>query len=81
MRFGGECGGSRAARANGTDLWAWKCRSKQLARMERDLVAHTTALGTADAAKWVNRQVYCWTQPRATVSIGRMTGPCGRPAT
>ena len=51
--FGGECGGSRAARADGAVVWAWKRRAEQLARMERDLMAHTTALGTADAAKWV----------------------------
>jgi hypothetical protein len=33
-------------------------RAEQLARMERDWAANTTALGTADAAKWVNRQEY-----------------------
>ena len=47
--------------------------------MERDLAAHTTALETADAAKWVNRQEHCLTQPRATISMGMSTGPCGRP--
>ena len=31
---------------------------EQLARMECDWAAHTAALGTADAAKWVNRQEY-----------------------
>ncbi len=31
---------------------------EQLACTERDLAAHTTALGTADAAKWVNQQEY-----------------------
>ena len=40
----------------------------------------TTALGTADAAKWVNRHNYCLTQPRATISINIPTGPCGGPA-
>ena len=40
----------------------------------------TTALGTAGAAKWVNRHEYCLTQPRATISINISTGPCGRPA-
>jgi hypothetical protein len=51
--FGGEFGGSRAARAHGTHawVWVWDRRSEQLARMERDWAAHTTALGTADAAK------------------------------
>jgi len=78
--FGGKCGGSRAARADGAGLWVWNRRSEQLARMERDLVAHITALETADAAKWVNRQEHCWTQPRATISMGMSTGPCGRPA-
>ena len=78
--FGGECGGSRAARADGAVVWVWNYRSEQLARMERDWAAHTTALGTADAAKWVNRREYCWTQPRATISMSRTTGPCGRPA-
>ena len=60
--FGGECGNSRAPRADGTHAWVWDRRSKQLARTERDWAAHTTALGTADAAKWVNRhmwQDYC----------------------
>ena len=78
MRFGGECGGSRAARADGIDIWVWNRRTKQLARMERDFAAHTTALETADAAKWVNRQEYCLTQPRATISMGISTGPSGR---
>jgi hypothetical protein len=73
--FGGECGNNRAVRADGAVVWVWKRRSEQLARMERDWVAHTTALGTADAAKGVNRQEYCSTQPRATISMGMTTGP------
>jgi hypothetical protein len=32
------------------------------------------------AAKWVNRQENCSTQPRATISINIPTGPCGGPA-
>jgi hypothetical protein len=79
--FGGECGNSRAPRADGTHAWVWDHRFEQLARMERDLMAHTTALGTADAAKWVKRQEYCSTQPRATISMGISTGPSGRSAT
>ena len=78
--FGGECGGSRAARADGTHAWVWDCRFEQLERMEHDWAAPTTALGTAGAAKWVNRHEYCLTQPRATISINIATGPCGRPA-
>jgi len=65
--FGGECGGSRAPRADGAVVWAWDRRAEQLARMERDWAAHTTALETADAAKWVNRQENRSTQPRATI--------------
>jgi hypothetical protein len=53
VRFGGEYGNSRAARADGAGVWAWNRRIQQLARMECDLGARTTALGTADAAKWV----------------------------
>ena len=79
MGFGGEFGNGRAARADGAGLWAWNRRSEQLPRMERDLAAHTTALETADAAKWVNRLEHCSTQPRATISMGMSTGPCGRP--
>ena len=41
MGFRGDFGGSRAARADGTDFLAWNSRSKQLARKERDLAAHT----------------------------------------
>ena len=78
--FGGECGGSRAARADGAVVWIWNRRSEQLERMERDWAAHTTALGTAGAAKWVKRREYCLTQARATISINIPTGPCGRPA-
>ncbi len=81
MGFGAECGNSRAARADGTHAWVWDHRFEQLARMERDWAAHTTALGTADAAKWVNRQEYCSTQPRATISMGISTGPSGRSVT
>jgi hypothetical protein len=77
--FGGKSGKSWVARADGAGVWAWNRRIKQLAHMELDLAAHTTALETADAAKWVNRQEHCLTQPRATISIGRSTGPCGRP--
>ena len=79
MGFGGECGNSRAARADGAVVWAWNRRVEQLARMERDLAAHTTALGTADAAKWVSRQENRSTQPRATVSMIIPTGRCGGP--
>ena len=81
MGFGGECGNSRAARADGTHAWVWNRRSEQLARMECDWAAHTTALGTADAAKWVNRREYCSTQPRATISMDISTGPSGRSVT
>ena len=42
MGFGGECGNSRAARADGTHVWAWDRRSEHLARMERDWAAHAT---------------------------------------
>ena len=45
------------------------------------MAARTTALGTADAAKWVNRQEHCLTQPRATISMSRKAGPCGRSVT
>ena len=79
--FGGEFGGSRAARADGAGVWAWNRRIKQLARMKCDLGARTTALGTADAATWVNRQEHCSTQPRATISMGISTGPSGRSVT
>jgi hypothetical protein len=49
--------------------------------MDCDLMAHTTALGTADAAKWVKRREFCSTQPRATISMGISTGPSGRSVT
>ena len=78
--FGGKCGNSRAPRADGTHAWVCDHRFEQLARIERDLMAHTTALETADAAKWVNRQE-CLTQPRATISMGISTGPSGRSVT
>ena len=81
MGFGGEFGGSRARRADGAGLWAWDRRAEQLARMERDLTAHTAALETADAAKWVNRQEYCSTQPRATINMNISTSLCGRSVT
>ena len=80
MRFGGEFGGSRAARADSTHAWVWDHRFEQLPRMKRDLAAHTTALETADAAKWVNRQKYCSTQLRATISMSIPTGSYWRPA-
>jgi hypothetical protein len=73
--FGGECGGSRAARADGADVWVWKRRSERLARTERDWVADTTALGTADAEKKVIRHEYCWTQRAQRSSLSRTTGP------
>ena len=77
MGFGGECGGSRAAGADGAGVWVWNRRFEQLARMERDWAAPTTAFGTAGAAKWVNRHEYCLTQPSATISINIPTGPAG----
>ena len=81
MGLRGECGGSQAARADGAVVWVWNRRSEQLERMEHDLTARTTALGTAGAAKWVNRQEYCSTQRRATISMGISTGPSGRSVT
>jgi hypothetical protein len=78
--FGGECGGSRAAGADGAGVWVWNRRAEQLARMEQDWAAPTTAFGTAGAAKWVNRHEDCSTKPRATISINIPAGPCGRPA-
>jgi hypothetical protein len=62
----GEFGNSRAARANGTSVWAWNSRFEQLAHRERDWAAHTTALGPADAAKWVHRPKYCAAQSAKT---------------
>ncbi len=58
----------RAATADGTDDWVWNCGLEQLTRPERDCVAHATALGTADAAKWVNRHEYCSKQAHKRVS-------------
>ena len=81
MGFGGECGNSREARADGAGVWVWNRRAEQLARMERDSMAHTTASETADAAKWVKRQENCSTQPRATISTSMSAGPCGRSVT
>ncbi len=66
-------------RADDTDVWAWKRRSDQLARRERDWAAHTNALRTEDASRWVNRQERCLTQPRSTINISMPTGPCRRP--
>ena len=81
MGFGGEFGGSRAARADGAGVWVWDRRAEQLACMERDLAAHTVALETADASKWVNRREYCLTQPRATINMNISTSLCGRSVT
>jgi hypothetical protein len=78
--FGGECGGSRAVGAHGTHAWVYDRRIKQLARMEGDWAARTTALGTADAAKGVIRQDHCCAQPRATINLSGTPGHCGRPA-
>ena len=77
--FGGEYGNSRAARADGAVVWVWNRRTEQLARMERDLAAHTMVLGTAEAAKWVSRQENRLTQPRATIRTSMPAGRCGRP--
>ena len=79
--FGGECGNSRAPRADGTHAWVWNRRFEQLACMRCDLTAHTAALETADASKWVNRQEYCSTQPRATINMNISTSLCGRSVT
>jgi hypothetical protein len=76
--FGGECGNSRAARADGTDVWAWNCRSEQLARMERDWAAHTTPVGRADAAKGVHRPKNCAAKACKRRGINMKAGPCGR---
>ena len=79
MGIRGEFGGSRAPRADGAVVWVWNRRTEQLARMERDWAARTTALGTAEAAKWVSRQESCLTQPRATISTSMPAGRCGGP--
>ncbi len=60
MGFGGACGGSRAARADGAAILVWNRRAEQLARVEGDWAARTATLGTADAAKWVKRREYCF---------------------
>ena len=78
MGFGGECGNSRAARADGTHAWVWDRRSEQLARMERDWAAHATPVETADAAKWVHRPKDCATRARKRRGIIVTAGPCGR---
>ncbi len=77
--FGSEFGGGRAATADGTDDWVWNRGFEQLARPDRDWVAHATALGTADAAKWVNRQEYCSKQARKLVSRDLPAGSRWRP--
>ena len=79
MGIGGECGNSRAPRADGAVVWVWNRRTEQLARMECDWAAHTMVLGTADAAKWVSRQENRSTQPRATIGTSMKAGRCGRP--
>ena len=81
MGFGGECGNSRAARADGAGVWVWNRRAERLACTERDLTAHTAALETADAAKWVKRRENCSTQPSATINMNMSAGPCGRSVT
>ena len=75
-RWDSEANAEAAGRARvpGTHAWVYDRRIKQLARMEGDWAARTTALGTADVAKRVNRQEYCLTQPRATISMSRTTG-------
>ena len=79
MGFGGECGSSRAARADGTHVWVlWDCLSEHLARMERDWAAHTTDLETADAAKGVHRPKDCAAKARKRRGINVTAGPCGR---
>ena len=77
--FGSKFGGGRAATADGTDDWVWNRGFEQLARPERDWAAHATALGTADAAKWVNRQEYCSKQARKRVSRDLPAGSRWRP--
>ncbi len=77
--FGGECGNSRAARADGTHAWVWNRRFEQLACMERDWAAHTTPAETADAAKWVHQPKDCATKARNRRGINIPAGPCGRP--
>ncbi len=79
MGFGRKCGNSRAARADGTHAWVWDRRFEQLARMERDWAAHTTALETADAVKGVHRPKDCATKASKRRGINITAGPCGRP--
>ena len=50
MGFGGEFGGSRAARADGTGLWVWNRRFEQLERREHDWAAHTAVHTAAHTA-------------------------------
>ena len=78
MGFGGECGNSRAARADGTHAWVWDRRLEHLARMERDWAAHTTPVETADAAKGVHRPKDCAAKARNRRGINVKAGPCGR---
>jgi hypothetical protein len=76
--FGGECGNSRAARADGTHAWVWDRRFEHLARMERDWAAHTTPAETTDAAKWVHRPQDCAAKARNRRGINMTAGLCGR---
>ena len=78
MGLGGECGNSRAARADGTHVCAWDRRSEHLARVECDCAAHTTGLETVDAAKWVHRPKDCAAKARKRRGINVTAGPCGR---
>ena len=78
MGFGGECGNSRAARADGTNAWVWDRRLEHLARMERDWAAHATPVETADAAKGVHRPKDCAAKARKRRGINVTAGPCGR---
>ena len=79
MGFRGECGNSRAARADGTHAWAWNRRFEQLACMKCDWAAHTTPVETADAAKGVHRPKDCAAKARNRRGINMTAGPCGRP--
>ena len=82
MGFGGECGNSRAARADGTHARVWDRRFEHLARMERDWAAHTTPVETADAAnlKGMHRpkDSSCAAEARRRRGINVTAGPCGR---
>ncbi len=77
--FGGECGGSRAARADGAVVWAWDRRGRAAGLYGARFEGSHHALGTADAAKWVKRREYCLKQPRATISMDITTGLRRRP--